>query len=246
MNKTKIEWTNGTWNPIKGLCPVGCWYCYARKIYKRFGWDEQLRLANLIQSHDIDRLRKQGFQVDLIPPISNFPPERQKIFVCSTIEIFHPDIPNNWRDEIFDMIKSIPQHTFQILTKLPQNIDREMPDNVWLGTSITGENGDDWKSGVLEKIEAKVKFVSYEPMLDFPGYGFLRYGMMPFRGKLDWVILGRLTGYGHKYDPERYWIEAVVENAKEWDIPIFLKDNLKDIWGEPLMQEWPIDEGEGR
>ena len=224
MNKQgpgKISWTDYTWNPIKGLCPVGCWYCYARAMYKRFGWDDTLH----------------GDENEVIAPLKLKKPSR--IFVCSMMELFHPKIEKHWRDTIFEAIRICPQHTFQILTKLPQNIDRKMPDNVWLGTSITGENGDDWKSGVLEKIEAKVKFVSYEPMLDFPGYGFLRYGMMPFRGKLDWVILGRLTGYGHKYDPERYWIEAIVENAKEWKIPIFLKDNLRNIWGEPLIQEWP-------
>ena len=226
MNKTKIEWTDYTWNPIKGICPVGCWYCYARAMYKRFKWDEKVRIDEDEIYGDI------------------FPKKPSKIFVCSTFELFHPSVHELIRDAIFARIGFNSQHAFQILTKLPQNIDREMPDNVWLGTSITGENGDDWKSGVLEKIEAKVKFVSYEPMLDFPGYGFLRYGMMPFRGKLDWVILGRLTGYGHKYDPERYWIEAVVENAKEWDIPIFLKDNLKDIWGEPLIQEFPKIEDE--
>jgi len=226
VNKTKIEWTDYSWNPIKGLCPVGCWYCYARAIYKRFKWNPHLRL----KKHDTINPR------DVNKP--------SKIFICSTMEIFHPQVKKEWRDWIFDVIEYNSNLTFQILTKLPQNIDRPMPDNVWLGTSITGENGDDWKSGVLEKIEAKVKFVSYEPMLDFPGYGFLRYGMMPFRGKLDWVILGRLTGYGHKYDPERYWIEAVVKNAKEWDVPIFLKDNLKEIWGEPLIQEFPKIEDE--
>ena len=40
MNKSKIEWTDYSWNPIKGLCPVGCWYCYAKKMYKRFGWED--------------------------------------------------------------------------------------------------------------------------------------------------------------------------------------------------------------
>ena len=220
MNKTRIEWTDYTWNPIRGLCPIGCWYCYARKIYRRFSQPEKI-VFNPVECEKPYKLKKPS-----------------KIFVCSTIELFHPDITETERNWIFETIENNPQHTFQILTKLPQNIDRPMPDNVWLGVSVTGSQ-DTWKTGLLEKIQAKVRFVSNEPMLDFSGYGFLRYGMMPFRGKMDWVILGRLTGHGHKYDPKREWIEWIVENAREWGIPVFLKDNLKEIWGEPLIQEFP-------
>ena len=56
---------------------------------------------------------------------------------------------------------------------------------------------------------------------------------------IDWLILGRLTGYGKKHDPPRDWIESRVRIMKNAGIPIFLKNNLKDIWGEPLIQEFP-------
>lgn len=78
MQKTKIEWVKNpdgiqgySWNPIQGLCPVGCWYCYAKRIYQRF---------------------------KLNPTLSHIwikPPKKPSgVFVCSTIELFHPDIPN--------------------------------------------------------------------------------------------------------------------------------------------------------
>jgi len=216
MNKTKIEWTDYTWNPIKGLCPVGCWYCYARKIYKRFGMNPKVRL-NLNE---------------LIMP---FPKKPSKIFVCSTFELFHP-IADKWRDEIFEVINLELRHTFIILTKMPENIDRPMPDNVWLGVSVTGEN-DFWRAKQLCGIKAKMKFVSIEPLLsdDCSGPSFTG----PILDELSWGIIGRLTGHGKKWDPSKETVSRFVRLFKTRDIPVFLKNNLREIWGAPLIQEFP-------
>jgi len=221
MQKTRIEWvrnsdgTQGyTWNPIKGVCPVGCFYCYARKMYKRFGWEDTIFMQEL-ELYEPAKLKKPS-----------------KIFVCSTIELFHPDVKIN-AGAIFNVIKENPQHTFQILTKFPQNIDREMPDNVWLGTTITGEDRmlDTKRIFALELIKAKLKFVSYEPLLDEEVIH-----RIPF---VKWIIIGRLTGYGKKYNPRRGAINFLVESQRRCGSAIFLKDNLKEIWGEPLIQEFP-------
>jgi len=221
VNKSRIEWTTWTWNPIKGLCPVGCWYCYARKIYRRFGWRTDIH-------YEIDDLK---ILFDLKGK------ELSKIFVCSTIEIFHPLVKKEWRDNIFSIIESHPQHTFQILTKMPENIDRPMPDNVWLGVSIT-KNGDEWKTDHLfnsygeSSVDSKI-FISLEPMLD--NCKDIVYSL----DDINWLIIGKLTGHGKKHDPEREWVEFLVKEARVSGIPIFLKDNLKEIWGEPLIQEYP-------
>ena len=211
MQKSRIEWTDYTWNPIKGICPVGCWYCYARRMHKRFGWDETIRL-------DSDELVRP-----MVLSISS------KIFVCSTFEIFSP-VVSHLKDLVFQVIEKCPQHTFQILTKFPQNIDRPMPDNVWLGVSITGEKvrEDFHKIRDLEDAQAKTKFISYEPLLGLPAIGLF-----------DWIIIGRLTQHGHKYDPKKVWIEKIVRIAQEENISLFLKDNLKEIYGAPLIQEFP-------
>lgn len=218
MNRTKIEWTDYTWNPIKGLCPVGCWYCYARAMYKRFGWDDTLH----------------GDENEVIAPLKLKKPSR--IFVCSMMELFHPKIEKHWRDTIFEAIRICPQHTFQILTKLPQNIDRPMPDNVWLGVSVTSYLDYPEKIGFLREAKVRVKFMSIEPLLK---YGFPILGYIGIPCWLDWVIVGKLTGHGKKYDPYRPWIQSIVNDARDTDTPIFLKDNLKEIWGEPLIQEFP-------
>jgi len=221
MQKTKIEWTDYVWNPIKGLCPNGCFYCYARKIYERFGWNTEIRF----ELHDfkaIDRLHRKNI------------PDGSKVFVCSTFELFHPEVPKSWRRDIFNTIKINPKIIFQVLTKFPQNIDRKMPDNVWLGVTV-----DQNKAFKFDKIhpfwnnKAKIKFVSFEPLLErIPFTWLTKYGF-------DWIILGRLTGFGKKHDPKREWIKELVDRAKQINKPIFLKDNLQEIWGGPLIQEFP-------
>lgn len=224
MQKTKIEWTDYVWNPIKGICPVGCWYCYARRMYQRFKWDGGLRLKN-------DEFR-QIYNLALY----EFP---FKVFVCSTIELFHPSIKKEWRDAIFKTIEKFPWLTFQILTKFPHLIDRPMPDNVWLGVTITGNDDFESKCYWLEKRKAKVKYWSLEPYFSDIFKPMIPGAWDIVAEKLNWIIIGRLTGYGKKYDPSKLMIERAVHRAKYANIPIFLKNNLKETWGEPLIQEMP-------
>lgn len=239
MQKTKIEWVRNSdggqgyvWNPIKGLCPVQCKlpdgkiYCYGRENYKRFKRDERIFL-------------------DLINEFGFFPPSKKRkgIFVCSTFELFHPitntrlgyyDKKITWRDAIFHAIENTPQFRFYILTKFPQNIDRPMPNNVWLGVTVTKQK-EMWKLGYIDKGITKFRFASLEPLLE-------RITSDDFRleiSSLDWMIVGRLTQHGKKYDPKKEWIEHLKFQAGLYGIPLFLKDNLKNIWGEPLIQEFP-------
>ena len=227
MNRTKIEWTRGqsgepgySWNPIRGLCPEDCKlpdgksYCYARRLYQRFGLDPKLRFD----------------YKELVAPAAILKPAR--IFVCSTMEVFHPRIPEAWRMEIFNIIASLSSLTFVVLTKHPENITKATPDNVWLGVSVTGIEDWDERVRALARAQARVKFVSIEPFL----------GTTPMIGKennLDWLIIGRLTGHGRARDPEPHALGWLVLQAKKLGIPIFLKNNLKDIWGGDLIQEYP-------
>ena len=213
MNKTRIEWTDYTWNPIKGICPVGCWYCYARSIYRRFKLDQVL-------------------SCDPRTAIS-WPHKPSRIFVCSTMEMFHPAVKKVWRDWIFRAIQGQPEHTFIVLTKMPELIDRPMPDNVWLGVSVSRRD-DLWRIDKLHEAKSRVRFVSYEPLLDDDGAA--PNGLL---SGLDWVIVGRLTGHGHSLDPSRDSVENIVKAARLWGIPVFLKNNLREIWGKPLVQEFP-------
>jgi len=87
----------------------------------------------------------------------------------------------------------------------------------------------------LFKQKAKIKFISFEPLMN-------DIDIIEELTNFDWIIIGALTGYGKKYQPEKMWIHNIVDECKYQDIPIFLKNNLKEIWGEPLIQEFPRED----
>ena len=111
-----------------------------------------------------------------------------------------------------------------------------MPDNVWLGVSITKPIEMYPRIKSIYQTGAKLRFVSFEPLMG-------DVGQFRFQGwlgqKFDWIIVGRLTGHGTQYDPKDHWIRSLTYHAKAFNTPIFLKNNLKEIWGEPLIQELP-------
>ena len=110
-----------------------------------------------------------------------------------------------------------------------------MPDNVWLGTSIDTEMNFHRAKDLYINGFSKVRFISFEPLLSTMAFtGFKHIG-----GEFDWIIVGKLTQHGKKYNPPKQWIEEIVNSCREFSIPVFLKDNLKEIWGEPLIQEFP-------
>ena len=216
MNKTKIEWTDISKNPIKGYCPMNCDYCYAHEFYNRFKWDKTIRFVPEV----LDEIKKLK--------------EPTKIFIGSTIELFHPLIKDEWRKQIFNIVKQYPQHIFQMLTKLPQYIEpKQYPDNLWLGVSLDGL----WKTDIRDilyfvsddNIKASVKFLSLEPykkQID----GSIATGF-------DWVIIGGQTGK-QKFIPPKKWIDYIISwcQNKNRNIPVFLKDNC----GYPeVKQEYP-------
>lgn len=228
MNRTKIEWVrnaDGTqgysWNPIRGICPVGCWYCYARRHYKRFKLDPKPKY--------VGGLGPEGKGPSVLDV-----PVGSRVFVCSTFEIFHPDVDER-RHLIWGAIEQRPDVTFILLTKMPARINRPMPPNVWLGVTVEDEYA--W---VREKhpaifLKAKVKFISFEPLLGHPENSDFPY----VAGEFDWFILGRLTGHGKKHNPSPDTIKRILDIAEEFNRPVFMKNNLRGIWKGPMIQEFP-------
>jgi protein gp37 len=192
-------------------------------MYQRFKWNPKIGF----ELHDhvaIDRLQRKNIS------------DGSRVFICSTFELFHPKVPKSWRKDIFSVIECNSKNTFQILTKFPQNIDCPMPDNVWLGATITCRD-ELHRILKIKKTEAKIKFISFEPVL-----GNLPIWWGALKG-IDWIIIGKLTGFGHKYDVSSHIFKRrtaqILLEAKRHNIPIFLKNNLKEIWREPLIQEFP-------
>ena len=219
MNRTKIEWTDYSWNPIVG-CSYNCDYCYARQQAKRqlhrcvlcYDFLPHIHYERLFEPRDIKK--------------------PSKIFTVSMGEFFDKKIADNERNRILSVIESCPQHTFQILTKQLQNVEpKEYPNNLWLGVSLDGLKKvhpydilffikDDF-------IKSSVKFLSLEP--------YLKEINKQIISGFDWVIVGGKTG--HKpFVPPKKWIDVVVDECKRCGIPIFLKNNCNY---PEVKQEYP-------
>lgn len=226
MNKSRIEWTDYTVNPVKGLCPMDCKdlegksYCYARRMYKRFHWDETIR-----------------YDLDWSVPISKCK-EPSRIFVSSTMELFGSWIQPEFVESIIRHIGAwYPQHTFIFLTKRPHELAKynPWPENCWVGTSaeslehIRKRGG--YGSWAIDT-QAKVKFISFEPLL-----GPFLPTHIP--DGVNWVIIGQQTPIQKKHMIPDYWVLDIVDQARMAGLSVFMKNNLKPLLGNNLRQEWP-------
>ena len=152
-------------------------------------------------------------------------------------DLFGEWVPDRWIQEVFDACCKAPQHQYLFLTKNPSRYigleyERKLPraDNFWFGSSVT-RLGD----GYVWFEETKFHwFLSIEPILEDLGKMHLN------SQKPEWIIVGAETGKRKdKVIPERRWIENLLMECRKYDIPIFMKSSLIDIWGEPLIQEFP-------
>lgn len=182
MAKSAIEWTNSTWNPSTGCTKIspGCSNCYAEKLSKRLN-------AMGVKKY------KNGFDLTIhretiLQPLHWKTPSL--IFVNSMSDLFHEKIPFKFIDEVFTIMRKADWHTFQILTKrskriLELNEKIDWPSNVWMG--VTVENSDYcFRIDDLRKTDARIKFLSLEPLLG-------KISNLNLEG-INWVIVGGESG----------------------------------------------------
>lgn len=208
QGKKGIEWTDWSWNVITG-CKHGCWYCYARKLCLRFR-----------------KIFPNGFEPTFYEDRLTEPWELQKpskIFVCSISDLFAPWTPKEWRNKVLMSMFVCPTpHIFQMLTKNPERIPKpkkRFPDTWWFGTTVTGENDDAVNIDAIKQVPAKVRFVSFEPLL-----GEIDFDKHSLEG-IQWVIIGKLTG-SRRVPLKNSWVIDIMEEARFHQIPVFQKNNL--------------------
>ena len=213
-----IKWCDYTWNPVKGKCPVACPYCYARRIYDRFHYDPTIRM----DTKELMVIRKVK--------------KPARIFVGSTIELFGDWIPNKWIFAILEQVRKHPQHTFQFLTKFPARMAQFLfPDNCWCGATIEDEDAVQRLDHSWRFESKPVKFLSFEPLHS----SFQMYSTV--FAYFNWFIIGAETGNRKgKIAPKEEWIAGLIHQAYLYDIPVYMKDNLKPYWHGELRQEFPI------
>jgi protein gp37 len=212
-DRSTIEWTDATWNPIRGCTKIspGCANCYAERFAERFRG---------VPGHPFE----QGFDLKLIPEALQLPLTWKKprsIFVNSMSDLFHDDIPEDFIRRVFDVIRAAPRHQFQILTKRAGRLEaimseRRIPENAWLGVSV--ESSDYcWRIDHLRRVSARVRFLSIEPFLgpirnlDLSGIG--------------WVIVGGESG-PHARPMEADWVRGIRAQCEDARVPFFFKQ-----WG---------------
>ena len=212
-NRSSIEWTDSTWNPVTGCTKVspGCKHCYAERMAKRLKAMGHPNYANGFKPTVHEHLLEQPLRWK----------KPQMIFVNSMSDLFHEDVPSDFIQKIFNVMHQAHWHTFQILTKRSQRLLEmsqrlEWPVNVWMGVSV--EN-DDYVFRVdhLRQTGAHVKFLSLEPLL----------GPLPdldLRG-IDWVIAGGESGPGARPMKEE-WVIEIRDQCQAGNVPFFFKQ-----WG---------------
>jgi protein gp37 len=212
-DKSAIEWTESTWNPVTGCDKVspGCAHCYAETFAERWRG---------IPGHPYE----QGFDLKLWPSRLELPLNWKRprmVFVNSMSDLFHPGVPDTFVRSVFDVMLRAPRHTFQVLTKRPERLvelsgSLPWPANVWVGVSI--EN-DHWTSRaeILRSVPAAVRFISAEPLL----------GALPSLdlSGIAWLITGGESGPKHRpVDPQ--WLRDLRDRCHAAGVAFFFKQ-----WG---------------
>ncbi len=245
MNKTKIDWCDSTWNPVTG-CNHGCEYCYARGIAHRFGFHASEPDINerVLLECPVSAGKKVPYPFDFHPTFHKYRlndyigKQGRNIFVCSMADLFGKWVPDSWIEEVFRSCEKAPHHNYLFLTKNQQRyIELSekglLPNKHWYGYSVTKQS-DLWEFHHADDCAVKNLFVSIEPILEPISPGFCSHC------PADWVIIGAETGRRKdKVVPKREWVERIVMECEYSDIPVFMKSSLADIWGEPLIQEFP-------
>lgn len=211
--KSAIEWTSSTWNPVTGCRKIstGCTNCYAERMAKRLKAMGQKNYS-------------RGFEVTLHPHSLELPlswKKPQLIFVNSMSDLFIDSVPDDFIQKVFDVMNRATWHTFQILTKRSGRLEKLSPsllwtENIWMGVSV--ETADYiYRIDHLRNTDAQVKFLSLEPLL----------GPIPdldLHG-IDWIIVGGESGPGARQMKEE-WVIDIREQCNQSGLPFFFKQ-----WG---------------
>lgn len=216
MGKSKIEWTQITWNPVTGCTKYspGCKNCYAERMTRR------------LQAMGLEKY-KYGFDVvncdgvELWRPRDGKWPDRSVVFVNSMSDLFHSHVDLLFIRDVFRVMNDARAYVFHVLTKRSgrlREISSSLPwgENIWMGVSV--ENQDYlFRIDHLRECGAKHKFISFEPLLG-------PLGRVDLSG-IDWVIVGGESGPGARPLREE-WVLPIRDQCAEMGIPFFFKQ-----WG---------------
>ncbi len=216
MSKTKIEWSDLTWNPTTGCDKIsqGCKNCYACPMAKRLKAMGQKKYANefKLTIHESELLRPYEWKKPL------------KVFVNSMSDLFHKDVPIEFVQKVFKVMNETPHITYQVLTKranLLYEYDQKgllnWSDNIWMGVSVEDKENT-YRIDYLSKTGAKVKFLSCEPLIGDLGQIDL--------SEIQQCLVGGESGKGARV-VKLEWIKNIKEQCEYYGTAFFFKQ-----WGD--------------
>lgn len=227
--KSKIEWTQNTWNPVTGCTKVseGCKNCYAYTMAKRLKLMGNKKYLN-------------GFDITvhercLFDPLKWKKPSL--VFVNSMSDLFHEDIPAEFIKRVFEVMNKASWHTFQILTKRADRLVELSPQlnwtpNIWQGVTVESDN---YKGRIdqLRMVGAKIHFISFEPLI-----GEVKE---PNLSGIDWAIIGGESGQGAR-EMKTEWVLSIKDACDCQNVPFYFKQwggvNKKKAGRMLLGQTW--------
>ena len=217
-SNSSIEWTDATWNPVRGCTKIspGCKHCYAETFAERFRG---------VRGHPYE----QGFDLRLVPEKLTEPftwRAPKLVFVNSMSDLFQPGVPNRYIEAVTEVMAAARWHTFQVLTKRSERLAGMLSgpllrftalEHIWWGVSV-----EDRKHGLprvkhLQQVPAKVRFLSIEPLLE-------GLGQIDLSG-ISWVIVGGESGPGAR-PMNKEWVISIRDQCRQWNVPFFFKQ-----WG---------------
>ena len=223
-DRSTIEWTDATWNPVRGCTKVspGSKNCYAETFAERFRG---------VPGHPFE----QGFDLRLVPEKLDQPlawRRSRRIFVNSMSDLFQDGVPTDYIARVGEVMHEASWHVFQVLTKRHDRMRElllgeldwmgELP-NVWFGVSVEDKRYGLPRIDALRETPAAVRFLSIEPLLE-------DLGSLDLRG-IDWVIVGGESGPRARPMREE-WVVAIRDQCRRQNVAFFFKQ-----WGGARKRE---------
>ena len=215
---TSIEWTDATWNPVRGCTKIsdGCKHCYAETFAERFRG---------VKNHPYE----QGFDLRLVPEKLADPlrwRNPKMIFVNSMSDLFHEDLPEEYVIAVAKVMVAANWHTYQVLTKRSDRLEKLLDSSlgfaadakhIWWGVSVENQKYGLPRIEQLRSSRAGVRFLSVEPLLE-------DLGKFNLSG-IHWVIAGGESGHGAR-PMQKEWVVSVRDQCQSASVPFFFKQ-----WG---------------
>jgi len=213
MAQSTIEWTQMTWNPTTGCTKIsqGCKFCYAEIMSRR------------LQLMGVEKY-KDNFNVKTHPKTLKIPYTWKKskiVFVNSMSDLFHDKVPASYIKKVFKVMNDNPKHIFQVLTKRAERLfaledQLNWTENIWMGVSVE-EKKVETRIDFLRDTNAKIKFLSLEPLIDaLPNLNLKN---------IDWVIVGGESGHTPR-KMKKEWVIDIKNQCEKSKVSFFFKQ-----WG---------------